>query len=283
MSSEERGAIKTFRVERHERTRAASTEPRTATEFDAVVVEEPLEIRIAGDALATTMRTPGNDEELVAGFLRAEGIVATVRDLGSIVHCGRPGEEGYGNVVDVTAAPGTTLDVERTDYSRRGTLTTSACGICGRRTVADLVARFRPLEDETRFDAAVLQSLTRSLSKSQRVFSRTGGLHAAGIATKDGEFVAVREDVGRHNAVDKVVGRLLLDDRLPANGHALVVSGRSSFEIVAKAVAAGIPIVVAVSAPSSLAIETAEKTGVTLIGFSRDAGFVVYAHGERVA
>jgi FdhD protein len=282
VNSNERHAIKTFRVERHARGEFSIGGAPSATEFDAVVVEEPLEIRVAGEALATTMRTPGNDEELVAGFLRAEGIIASVRDVGSIVHCGRPGEEGYGNVVDVASAPGTTFDVDRTEYSRRGTLTTSACGVCGRRTVNDLVTRLRPVEDAMRFDVVWLQSLTQTLSKSQRVFSRTGGLHAAGIATENGDFVCVHEDVGRHNAVDKVVGRLLLDDRLPATGHALVVSGRASFEIVAKAVAASIPLVVAVSAPSSLAIETAERAGVTLIGFARDSGFVAYAHAERL-
>jgi FdhD protein len=253
-----------------------------ASAADLVTVEEPLEIRIAGETLAVTMRTPGHDHELSLGFLFAEGLVASARDVGSIAHCGRPGEDGYGNTIDVTTAPGTTLHTTHGAHQRRGTLTTSACGVCGRQSIDDLLARCRPLHDDARISASVVARLTGTLKRAQADFLRTGGLHAAGIATFNGEFEVVREDVGRHNAVDKVVGRKLLDGALPASGHVLVVSGRTSFEIVQKAVVAGIPIVVGVSAPSTLAVETAERAHATLIGFAREGTFNVYAHPERI-
>jgi len=249
---------------------------------DRVAVEEPLEIRIAGETLAVTMRTPGHDFELAAGLLLAEGIVETASDLGKIVHCGRPGEDGFGNVVDVTPAPGRVLDVERTWFARRGTLTTAACGVCGRRTIDDLVARAGAVDDGVCFTPRIVAELPAALAREQRLFTETGGLHAAAIAAPDGRLLAVREDVGRHNAVDKVFGRMLFDQALPARGSALVVSGRSSFEIVQKAAVARVPVVVSVSAPSSLAVDLAERCGVTLVGFVRDGSFNVYAHGDRV-
>jgi FdhD protein len=249
---------------------------------DRIAVEEPLEIRIAGEPLAVTMRTPGHDHELTVGFLFGEGLVTGARDLGSVVHCGHPGEEGYGNVMDVTSAPGTVLDVDRHPAVRRGTLTTSACGVCGRSTIDDLLARCGAVTDESRFPARLVATFPDALRREQPVFAETGGLHAAGIATASGRFLAVREDVGRHNAVDKVIGRLLLDGALPRPGLALVVSGRTSFEIVQKAVTASIPLVVSVSAPSSLAIDVAERTGLTLVGFTRQGSFNVYCHEERL-
>jgi FdhD protein len=253
-----------------------------ASAADLVTVEEPLEIRIAGEPVAVTMRTPGHDHELTLGFLFAEGLITSARDVGVVAHCGRPGDDGYGNAIEVTAAPGTMLEVTRGAPQRRGTLTTSSCGVCGRLSIEDLLARCRPVNDDTRFSARVVARLTATLRDGQVAFGETGGLHAAGIATQDGHFLHVREDVGRHNAVDKAVGRLLLEGALPARGHALVVSGRSSFEIVQKSVVAGIPLIVGVSAPSTLAIETAERANVTLIGFSRGETFNVYSHPARI-
>ncbi|HEX7668751.1 MAG TPA: formate dehydrogenase accessory sulfurtransferase FdhD, partial [Polyangiaceae bacterium] len=177
-----------------------------ASAADAVTVEEPLEIRIAGEQMAVTMRTPGQDHELTLGFLFAEGLIASARDVGSVAHCGRAGEEGYGNAIDVSAAPGATLDVTRTAVRRRGTLTTSSCGVCGRLTIDDLLARCRPVQDDTRFSAHVVARLTTTLRAGQVAFAETGGLHAAGVATRDGAVLLVREDVGRHNAVDKAIG-----------------------------------------------------------------------------
>lgn len=250
---------------------------------ESIVVEEPLEIRISGDTFAITMRTPGHDRELAAGLLLAEGLIASAAELGGIAHCGRPGDEGYGNTLDVTAAPGTVLDGERVELARRGTLTNASCGVCGRRSIDDLMARVGPIDDATRFERAVLAELTARLRAEQPVFAETGGLHAAGVADARGNWLVVREDVGRHNAVDKVVGRLLLDGALPARGQLLVVSGRTSFEIVQKAVVAGFPAVVAVSAPTSMAVATAERAGLTLLGFSRQGAFNVYSGAERIA
>jgi FdhD protein len=246
-----------------------------------IAVEEPLEIRVAGETVAITMRTPGNDHELVVGFLLAEGLVEQARELGRVFHCGRPGDDGYGNVIDATAAPGVSLDVERLGLSRRGTLTTSACGVCGRRSIDDLLAARAPLEVRIHFQAGVVAGLNSLLVEGQRVFRDTGGTHAAALVRADGRLLHVREDVGRHNAVDKAVGRMLLDGIDPSE-LALVVSGRASFEIVQKAARARIPIVVAVSAPTSLAVDAARRAGVTLVGFARGAGFNVYAGVERL-
>ncbi len=247
---------------------------------DRVAVEEPLEIRIAGDTFAITMRTPGHDEELVLGFLLSEGIVASVHEVGTITHCGKPGERG--NVIDVRSAPGGVIDWEPEGALRRATLTTSACGVCGRRSVDDLMARVRPLQDETRFAADWVRRLTRELAPRMQNFAASGGVHAAALWDAQGRDAIVREDVGRHNAVDKVVGRCALDGGLPAKGRALVVSGRASFELVQKAVVAQVPLLVSVSAPSSLAITAARSAGLTLVGFARGERFNVYAGHERI-
>jgi FdhD protein len=246
-----------------------------------LAVEEPLEIRVAGETIAVTMRTPGNDHELLIGFLLAEGLIECASDLGRVFHCGRPGEEGFGNVIDATPSPGTSLDVERLGRSRRGTLTTAACGVCGRKTVDDLLTSRSPLEVRTRFAAGAIAGFESRLREEQRMFRETGGTHAAALARADGRLFCAREDVGRHNAVDKVVGRMLLNGADPSE-LALVVSGRSSFEIVQKAARARIAVVVAVSAPTSLAVDAARRSGVTLIGFARGAAFNVYANPERV-
>jgi FdhD protein len=244
---------------------------------DAVIVEEPLEIRVDGETLALTMRTPGHDAELALGFLLSEGIVRSAEEVGSAVHCGRPGDEDYGNVIDVRSAPGRPLDVEGVERARRGTLTTAACGICGRTSIEDLLSRVRPLEATAHFERRTIEGLAAKLRALQPAFARTGGAHAAALATPDGELELVREDVGRHNAVDKVFGRRLLDQALPATDRILTVSGRVSFEIVQKAVAAGAPAVVGISAPTSLAVQTAQAAGMLLVGFSRDTGFQLYA------
>ena len=249
---------------------------------DVVAVEEPLEIRVAGDTFATTMRTPGHDQELALGFLFAEGLINSRRDVGAAAHCGRPGDEGWGNVIEIVPAPGTLIDLERSAAARRGTLVTSACGVCGRRTIDDLIARAAPLEDGLRVQSRVLCELVERLHAEQVNFRKSGGLHAAGLATAEGGLLFAREDVGRHNAVDKLIGRLLLDDALPASGRILIVSGRSSFEIVQKALIARIPLVLSVSAPSSLAVAIAERASMTLVGFARDGAFNVYAGIERV-
>jgi FdhD protein len=247
---------------------------------DPVAVEEPLEIRIAGEPLAVTMRTPGHDPELVLGFLLAEGIVSSPQEIGGMAHCGRPGESG--NVIEVTAAPGHVIDWEREGPGRRSSLTTSACGVCGRRSIEDLRARAPRIVDETRFDPEWVRGLTAALAPRQANFAHSGGVHAAAIWDASGQLHALREDVGRHNAVDKVVGRLALDGKLPARGAALVVSGRASFEIVQKAAVARIPLLVSVSAPSSLAIAAAESSNITLVGFARGVRFNVYAGEERL-
>jgi FdhD protein len=261
-----------------------SGSPARVTE-DHVVTEEPLEIRVSGDSLAVTMRTPGHDRELVLGFLWAEGILASLSDVSAIAHCGRPGDEGYGNTIEVTPAPAARLRLPGDDapMARRGTLTTSACGVCGRRTIDDLLARCARVDPGGSMTKGAVLNAVAGLRARQPLFARSGGCHAASLVTFEGEHVATFEDVGRHNAVDKIVGASLLAGRLPASRRALVVSGRTSFEIVQKAVAAGIPIVVGVSASSSLAIDVARRAGVTLVGFARGTECVVYAGQDRIA
>ena len=266
--------------------------PPAPPEPDAVAVEEPLELRIHGDSVAVTMRTPGHDRQLAVGFLFSEGLLHSVDDLGSLYPCGRPGEEGYANVLEVVPAPGVVLDVERVAASRRGTLTTSACGVCGRRTVEDLLAVCPPLPPGPTLPASVLARATERLRDVQRNFLRTGGVHAAAASSREGSILAAFEDIGRHNAVDKVVGALVLEHGLrsaracasvPATHPALLaVSGRASFEIIQKAAMARIPVVASVSAASSLAIDLAQRVGVTLATFVRGGRFNVYTHPERV-
>ena len=250
---------------------------------DEVVVEEPLEIRISGDTLAVTMRTPGSDRELVLGFLWAEGIISSVDDVAAIAHCGRPGTEGFGNTIEVTPAAGARLRLPEESAVRRGTLVSSACGVCGRTSIDDLLARCAPVGAGGRMGAGAVARAAAALRGRQPLFARSGGCHAASLVTREGEHLATFEDVGRHNAVDKLVGSRLLARAIPASDHALLVSGRTSFEIVQKAVAAGIPIVIGVSAASSLAVDVARRAGVTLVGFTRGEAFFVYAGEERIA
>jgi FdhD protein len=249
------------------------------SESDAVALEEPLEIRVDDEVFAVTLRSPGDDQELVAGLLWAEGLIGDRRDLGSIVHCGRSGEEGYGNVIEVVSAPGKVIALEET--TRRGTLISSACGVCGRRSIDDLCQRTRPVRSERRLKAAQVHEFVSALRGHQSAFAVTGGVHAAGLYLGD-ELALVREDIGRHNAVDKVFGRMLLDGRVPLSDAVLVVSGRAGFEIVQKACVAEVPFVISVSAPSSMAVDLAETVGITLIGFARSGSFRVYCHPERL-
>jgi FdhD protein len=267
--------------------------------MDWIAVEEPLEIRVATEPVAITMRTPGDDALLALGFLLSEGIIRSIDDVGSVSHCGRPGEEGYGNVIDVTAAPGVSLDIDKVQATRRGTLTTSACGVCGRRSVDDLFAICGQVPPGPTLDLHLVASATEQLRNAQHNFSQTGGVHAAAALNAEGHILAAYEDVGRHNAVDKVIGALIQkrlvsaesairsangSDRAPASAPVLlVVSGRASFEIVQKATVARIPIVASVSAPSSLAIDLAQRSRITLAGFVRRGSLNAYTHPERIA
>jgi FdhD protein len=249
---------------------------------DTVAGEEPLQIRLAGTAYTVTMRTPGHDVELVNGLLYAEGLIARRTDVTGARYCAGDGPEGNTyNVIDVDLAD---PDPALVQASARTASATSACGICGSASIAALRARARyPLPaDAPMLEPAVLLGLQGSLRARQPVFSRTGGIHAAALASTAGAVTVVREDVGRHNAVDKVIGALLLADDLPASDRVLVTSSRASFEIVQKAVMAGIPMLVAASAPSSLAVELARDAGVTLIGFAREDSFNIYSCPQRV-
>jgi FdhD protein len=258
----------------------------TSARADLLAGEEPLGIRVDGAALTMTMRTPGDDLELAAGFLVSEAVVAGPADIAGIklcdgTACGHADHDGLGNIADVTLAAGVTV----APGARRNFLTTSACGVCGKASIADIcvLPHAALADDATCFAPEMLSGLPGRLREAQRVFSSTGGLHAAGLFTADGGLIAVREDVGRHNAVDKVVGWALLNGRLPLTGCMLLVSGRASFELVQKAVLAGIPLLAAVSAPSSLAVELAEEAGLTLIGFLRGPSMNVYTGAQRVA
>ena len=276
-------ATKQIEVTRLERDSRESRE-------DQVVVEEPLEIRISGETLAITMRTPGHDFDLVLGFLWAEGIIRAREDVSSIAHCGRTGTQEKENTVDVKLVPGLRTPLDDIDpplFARRGTITTSACGVCGRRSIDDLLARFERLADGARLSRAAVTAAVAGLRDRQPIFARTGGCHAASLLTMSSEHVATFEDVGRHNAVDKVVGSRLRAEvgerpALPLSDHLLVVSGRSSFEIVQKAIAAGIPVVASVSAPSSLAVSLASQANVTLVGFARGDAMTVYTGASRI-
>ena len=250
---------------------------------DHAAVEEPLEIRLHGQPLAVIMRTPGNDPELGAGFLLAEGVIRSADDLGTIHHCTDAGADHPENILTVTLAGRSAADIEPLLAQRRQVTTNSSCGLCGRRTIESLRTQAPPITATWTITSAVLAALPDALRAAQRVFQHTGGLHAAGLFTRQGQLQTVAEDVGRHNAVDKVIGRRLMREELPLSEHLLFVSGRTSFEIVQKAFFAGIPLVAAVSAPSTLAIEFAQEMGMTLCGFVRGSDCNVYAHGERVA
>ena len=242
-------------------------------EQDLLAVEEPLQIRIGEHNLVVTMRTPGNDAELAAGFLWTEGLVRRADDIAEI-KCRR-------NSAVVRLGQGVDIDFEG---ARRNSYMTSSCGVCGKASIEALEATGcnGPPRGMPKVGESLIRSLPTKLRESQAVFDRTGGLHAAGLFSSQGSLILLREDVGRHNAVDKLVGRALLDGRLPLNDHVLMVSGRASFELVQKAVMAGIPVMAAVGAPSSLAVKTALRFGITLIGFLRDDRFNLYSGAGRI-
>jgi FdhD protein len=280
---------------------------------DHAATEEPLEIRLHGRPFAVIMRTPGADRELAAGFLLSERVLASADDLGTLEYCTTPRNTGNsgnlenpwnlanpdnlanpanpenlanpsnsGNVVNVTLANVSAAGLDRILADRRQVTTNSSCGMCGRLTIDSLRADRPALMCDWTIARAIVASMPDRLRAAQAVFEETGGLHAAGLFTADGRLHGSAEDVGRHNAVDKVIGRMLMREALPLSGYALFVSGRTSFEIVQKALFGGIPVVASVSAPSSLAIELAEEAGITLVGFVRGERFNIYSHPERI-
>ncbi|OBH49645.1 formate dehydrogenase accessory sulfurtransferase FdhD [Mycobacterium mantenii] len=258
------------------------TAGKAITRPETLVVEEPLEIRVNGAAITVTMRTPGSDFELAQGFLLTEGVIAGRDDVLTIRYCGGAvdGENTY-NVLDVTLAAGVaapTLDVTRNFY------TTSSCGVCGKASLdaVRLSGRFSPGADPATVASATLKAMPDQLRSAQKVFDSTGGLHAAALFGADGTMLVVREDVGRHNAVDKVIGWALEHERIPLQASVLLVSGRASFELTQKAVMAGIPMLAAVSAPSSLAVSLAEESGITLVAFLREDSMNIYTRADRI-
>jgi FdhD protein len=254
------------------------------TRPETLAVEEPLEIRVNGAPVTVTMRTPGSDIELAQGFLLTEGIVAGRDDVQTIRYCDGRGTDGTNtyNVLDVTLAPGVKmpdLDVTRNFY------TTSSCGVCGKASLeaVRLISRFSPGDDPATVAATTLKAMPDQLRGAQKVFASTGGLHAAALFGLDGTMFAVREDIGRHNAVDKVLGWALEHGRIPMGASVLLVSGRASFELTQKALMAGIPVLAAVSAPSSLAVSLAEESGITLVAFLREDSMNVYTRADRIS
>ena len=266
-------AVDVLRVDAGSRARRA----------DFTAVEEPLEIRLQGSPFIVTMRTPGADRELAAGFLLSERIIVDADDLGTIRHCTDVDAGAEGNVIDVTLVGPAKDRAEVALAVKRPVTTTSACGVCGRRSIDDLVCTIPPIGADWSMSPETVAALPDTLRAAQSVFDETGGLHAAGLFDCGGRLIGVAEDVGRHNAVDKVIGAQLLADRLPLSDRALFVSGRTSFEIVQKATVAGIPILGAVSAPSSLAVELAREGNVTLLGFVRGRTFNVYCGDHRIS
>ena len=266
---------------RHAVLRVAPSE--TIRRSDTLAVEEPLEIRLNGEPYLVTMRTPGNDIDLAHGLLYSEGIISERSDIVLARYCAGSGPDGINtyNVLDITLAP---LVSTPAPAARRNTVTTSACGICGTTTIDQVLRESRyAVDQQVRVAAELVLSAPMLLRQQQRTFDQTGGLHAAGLLGLDSEMRCVREDVGRHNAVDKVIGWAIREQLLPLRQMILAVSGRASFELTQKAVLAGIPVLAAVSAPSSLAAELAEEAGLTLVGFVRGETMNVYTHPERIS
>jgi FdhD protein len=247
---------------------------------DRIAGEEPLEIRIEGTPLAVVMRTPGDDVELAAGFLHAESIIESSDDVDTIAHCRDETDPDLTNVVNVRLSEARRKSTEAklaAKSAERATITSASCGVCGKKTIESLHASAKPFERAPAIDVDLIRDLPRKLRSAQQVFDETGGLHAAAVFDRKGDLLVLREDIGRHNAVDKCVGHLLLSEKLPVDGAMLMVSGRTSFEIVQKALLARIPIVAAVSAPSSLAIELARESNMGLCGFVRDGNLNLYS------
>jgi FdhD protein len=269
--------------------RGAASVPHTVVAFrgatasareDALAVEEPLEIRLGGQSLAVTMRTPGHDRELVAGFLLSERVIEGPDDVEVIDHYTGPDDDPrIGNVINVLLKRAGPAIHQRL---HRSVFTSSACGLCGKTSLDAIDQDLRPVSSDVTISLESLYALEPALAAAQATFARTGGLHAAALFDAAGGLVALREDVGRHNAVDKVIGHLLLAGRLPLSRHILMVSGRASFEIMQKALAARVPVVAAISAPSSLAVQFALANGMTLVGFLRRRRLNVYANASRI-
>jgi len=250
---------------------------------DVAAAEEPLDVRLHGKSFAVIMRTPGDDKALAPGFLLSERIIRSFDDVGAIEHCKHPDQTKAHHVVDVYLVGGAASRVPRMLEQRRQVIANSSCGVCGRSTIDELLGELEPLPLDPAAATVpldVIRALPDRLRARQSAFDQTGGLHAAAICSSDGDILAVAEDVGRHNAVDKVVGRLLMAG---SAGRILIVSGRVSFEIIQKAWIAGVPIVAAISAPTSLAVDLAHASGVTLVGFLRPGGLNIYAGVERLA
>jgi FdhD protein len=257
--------------------------PHAGATTDLAAVEEPLEVRLHGKPFAVIMRTPGDDRALAAGFLLAEGVIRSAADLGAVEHCRHPDHPDGHNVVDAYLLGSARATLDDRLAERRNVLTASSCGLCGRLTIESLKTRASPIPITWTMGKTETGAMPARLRQRQRVFDGTGGLHAAGLFTRDAECVISAEDVGRHNAVDKVIGAMLLEDRLPLGDYALVVSGRASYEIVQKVWLAGLGLICAVSAPSTLAVDLANEAGITLLGFAREGGFNVYTHPGRLS
>ncbi|MEC8194300.1 MAG: formate dehydrogenase accessory sulfurtransferase FdhD [Myxococcota bacterium] len=250
----------------------------SSAEADRVAAEEPLEIRIDGRSVAITMRTPGHDLELAAGFLMTEGVIDGADDIRAMAHIDDPSNP-KGNTVDTALASG--VPAARRGAADRALFASSSCGVCGKASIDRLLVHAPPLTRTWFPKPDVLLALPERLRQAQAVFDQTGGLHAAALCTPDGELEVVREDIGRHNAVDKVIGWRLRGDRVPIDDRILLVSGRAGFEIVQKALVARIPVLAAVGAPSSMAVQLAEESGLTLVGFLRDGRYNEYGGPNR--
>ena len=248
---------------------------------DWVAREEPLEIRVKGESIVVTMRTPGHDEELAIGFLLAEGVITNSSDVLEIAYCQQGEASLHKNILNVFLSPEVEINLDRL---KRNVYASSSCGLCGKASIESLQNIFEPLNKiETVISVDKILTLAQKLRAKQSTFDKTGGLHAAGIFDGNGELLVLREDIGRHNAVDKILGHLFLKNRMPLEDCVLMVSGRASFEIIQKSLAGRVGIICAVSAPSSLAVDMAKESGQTLIGFLRERKFNVYSHKERIS
>jgi FdhD protein len=273
--SDPTGSVQTIDISKVQGSRIAATR-------DVVAVEEPLEIRLHGSPFVVIMRTPGSDRELTAGFLLSERVIGGADELGLIEYCRDGSVEENANTVNVTLAGDAAGRLPEVLNQRRAVSANAACGVCGRRSIEDLIQGTARVASNLRISQNIISELPSRLRTGQQAFDQTGGLHAAGLFDRAGLLIASAEDVGRHNAVDKLIGSRLMMEDLPLPDRVLFVSGRLSFEIVQKAILAGIPVVAAISAPTSLAVDLARDSGITLVGFVRDDHFNVYAHSERL-
>ena len=256
-----------------------SAEEGRPAHHDLIVAEEPLELRIGGESLMVTMRTPGDDLDLAAGLLFTEGVIASLDEVAALTHGGERAGRDRDNIVDVTPASGHALAA---GAARRVLRATAACGLCGKDSIAAVRRRIEPLVDETRVALSVVLGLPAAVRAEQAIFAATGGLHAVGLFSPAGAPLLVREDVGRHNAVDKVIGAALRAGSRSLEGKLMLLSGRAGFELVQKAAVARVPVVCSVSAPSALAVDLADEVGLTLVGFVRGGSANVYTHPRRI-